>query len=618
MEQSKNQHIREFLSYYCTLESPPEYAVLISGLWGSGKTWFVQNVFAELNKSGLEYLYVSLNGIRSTEEIENEFFRQLHPILTSNGIRLIGKLSKGIIKTAFSLDVDDDGEIKKLFSSIKTAENKILVFDDIERCSVPLGDLLGYINQFVEHGSFKSILIANEEEILKQEDAESKVQAYERIKEKLIGRTFELQPEPIPALNHFISQLQSEQTKTVATDNISLIAQIYESSMYRNLRLLKHGLSDFDRLFSMLPEDIRNNKPLISNLLALFLVYAFEIRSGNIAPSELKKITSSWLSDIGLKAGQPNPNQKFKDIIKKYTEVDLHDSLFNESIWEQIFCSGLFPLAEINEALLKSKYFMSSTQPDWVRLWHYFDLSDSDFEALLKAVEGEWKSKSYNDLGVIQHVAGTLLALSEGGLYGENVSQIIEIGKEHIDDLKAKNLLPPSPRGAQLFDVRGGFGGLGFHSAEMPAFLEFREYIAKQMQAVLIESYKTEAKTLLQMLSDDPDKFRRSLIISNHEDNRFFDTPILVEIPPSQFVNAILHLPPANRSAISIMFKGRYEFENFNMKLITELDWLKQVIVLLDEEIKKLAGKLSGYTIGIYIRTPIEEAIKKLELLVFT
>ena len=38
-----NNHIREFLKYYCGLPKKPEYAVLLTGLWGSGKTWFVDD-----------------------------------------------------------------------------------------------------------------------------------------------------------------------------------------------------------------------------------------------------------------------------------------------------------------------------------------------------------------------------------------------------------------------------------------------------------------------------------------------------------------------------------------------------------------------------------------------
>ncbi|MFH1136639.1 MAG: P-loop NTPase fold protein, partial [Pseudomonadota bacterium] len=38
---SSNQHVIEFLKYYCSL-SFPQYAILIKGEWGCGKTWFIK------------------------------------------------------------------------------------------------------------------------------------------------------------------------------------------------------------------------------------------------------------------------------------------------------------------------------------------------------------------------------------------------------------------------------------------------------------------------------------------------------------------------------------------------------------------------------------------------
>ena len=46
----------------------------------------------------------------------------------------------------------------------------ILIFDDLERCSINIINLLGYINFFVEHQSYKVILIANEKELKKQKN----------------------------------------------------------------------------------------------------------------------------------------------------------------------------------------------------------------------------------------------------------------------------------------------------------------------------------------------------------------------------------------------------------------------------------------------------------------
>ena len=40
--QNSNKHIEKFLDYYLNKEQSPDYAVLITGCWGSGKTYFIR------------------------------------------------------------------------------------------------------------------------------------------------------------------------------------------------------------------------------------------------------------------------------------------------------------------------------------------------------------------------------------------------------------------------------------------------------------------------------------------------------------------------------------------------------------------------------------------------
>ncbi len=71
-------------------------------------------------------------------------------------------------------DEKDDGNASIKFLDFKpedllNTKDYILIFDDLERCSINIINLLGYINFFVEHQSYKVILIANEEELEKTE-----------------------------------------------------------------------------------------------------------------------------------------------------------------------------------------------------------------------------------------------------------------------------------------------------------------------------------------------------------------------------------------------------------------------------------------------------------------
>lgn len=159
----------------------PGYALLITGSWGAGKTH-------EITKKYLlpeSIYYVSLFGLKNTDQIHSNVFAKIHPIKD-----LLNKSSKflnggEIASGALTLNIGNilpsiaSGLIK---SEIK--KDKIIVFDDFERCSIPINDRLGAINTYVEHEECRVIVIGNDEKI--------KDEKFSEAKEKLFGITFEI------------------------------------------------------------------------------------------------------------------------------------------------------------------------------------------------------------------------------------------------------------------------------------------------------------------------------------------------------------------------------------------------------------------------------------------
>ncbi|MFB0768168.1 P-loop NTPase fold protein, partial [Aeromonas salmonicida] len=218
-----NLHIEEFLKYYYSFEQEPGYAVLLKGKWGTGKTWFIKRTLNSFSKKNGKHLYVSLYGVTSFDQIEDEFFKQLHPLLSSKSMALTGKIAKGLLKATLKIDLDHDGKSDGSVSAqapdlnlpeyLTNTSGFVIVFDDLERASMNLEALLGYINHYVEHQGYKVIIIANEEEIIAhQEKQEDFKIAYKRIKEKLIGKSFEINPDLSDALVNFISEMRTVDT----------------------------------------------------------------------------------------------------------------------------------------------------------------------------------------------------------------------------------------------------------------------------------------------------------------------------------------------------------------------------------------------------------------------
>ena len=617
-----NEHVRDFLKYYCNLPKEPQYAVLLTGLWGSGKTWFIKDFIANHLPQPERVLYLSLYGVQSFDDIESEFFRLLHPVLGSKPVRILHRLARGVLKTSINFDLDGDGKsdgsisggipTEKILERISLDPSRILVLDDLERCSIPTADLLGYVNQFIEHGGMKAILVANEAELLKH-DPSTDV-GYARIKEKLIGRTFEVIPEVTSALESFAADLPTVRAQEVARANFALVSQVYECSEYNNLRLVRHALWGFDRLTQSIDSAALLSDPLLADLMALFLSYSFEVHSGNVKASEIKKLHDSPSLYFKQSKNEPDPDQRFHDIRAKYSGLNLYTSLITDPVWEAIFSTGSIPLSDLNESLLKSKYFLNENQPNWVKFWYGMNLSDDAFANVLAQVESEWNSRQYRLLGEVVHVTGLFVRYARNGIYNKTVADVIQSAKKYIDQLLASGDIPvtqlnmrPSP-----FE-RDADAGLQFASLEDEQFKAFLEYIEERRREALNSSFPAQAASLLTLVGTDTNLFYRRIIHNNGPDNVYYRTPILHLISPTEFVERLMSAIPEDRRTVAYAIKERYRIQQFNVELLPELDWLCRVADLLRTEIETRAGKVSALSIKWLVDPYITDAISKLE-----
>ena len=195
-----NEYIVKEIENY--MNNPLKYAILLEGNWGSGKTFFIENEIKN------EKIYISLNGISNLKNLSMQLAYQLiGKKLVNKDYKVIKKVFRKEIKEE---DIDDGSEIagavgtviatfleskinisfSELVNLLKNVDlqDKLIVFDDLERCSIPLDEILGFINTLVEHNEIKVLIVANEEELNKKGN-------YEKIKEKLIYQTFKYTPD---------------------------------------------------------------------------------------------------------------------------------------------------------------------------------------------------------------------------------------------------------------------------------------------------------------------------------------------------------------------------------------------------------------------------------------
>lgn len=155
-----------------------DYAIMINGEWGSGKTYFwnnkIKNKIEGLRLNGRKYttIYMSLYGISNLEDISKKIFiettqlmdKNLRKYMEANNQTHIPEYAKNGLDMANFFGVSQNGD-KVDYSKFFSTEDKILCFDDLERANVDVIDILGYINNFVEHDHIKTIIICNEKEL---------------------------------------------------------------------------------------------------------------------------------------------------------------------------------------------------------------------------------------------------------------------------------------------------------------------------------------------------------------------------------------------------------------------------------------------------------------------
>ena len=637
-----NSHIGEYLDYYCELSHAPEFAVLLKGQWGAGKTWFINKYCEKLKANNQRYLYVSLYGMTSFSEIEETFFQQLHPILSSKGMAITGKILKGFIKGALKIDLNNDAKDDGTWSVqvpdfdlpeyLKDADKSILIFDDLERCKIDISNILGYINYFVEHKGLKVVIVANEDELLK-------VESYNAIKEKLIGKTFGVSLDLERALENFIKAVNNSIVRSFLVDNVELIENLYSAAKYENLRNLKQIVLDFERIFEFLPEKARKKKELLQDILKFLMAFSIEIKRAKFFPKDISTLKEAYISEIQKQAernvkhtfknehNQPSTvvtkenNQEensIQEVLDRYRDLDLHlDNPCPSSSWWQTFLDkGILDKQELDQSLLNSRYFQDKNTPNWVRLWYYSTLKDDEFDDLLNKVESEYANRQFVELGEVKHIFGLFLKFSDVGLYNKSKEEILNDSKLYIDDLKDNNRLDIDVKNQE--DFFGGYGGLDFQGGKFAEFKEFISYSNKVIQLSIIKKLPSAAQDLLSIMRNDVCKFCRMICLNNGQNwdsvnQKYYDIPILKYITKDEFIEKIIAMEVKDRRIVYWALKERYKYDDNNSNLIEELEWLKSVYSLLINEANSRKGKVSGYVLENETKQYLDEVIKKLE-----
>ena len=339
--------ILDELKFYCE-EPEPAGAILLTGEWGSGKTYFIEhtfekNVMSNLSPKGI-LIKVSLFGLNSKEQVDHILkqqwlmacYKEKNIVKVMDNIKPIEDITSKILDMLNTTD-NIKGKLITPLKMVSTAvksiaatdflqyinistylcgKKVILVFDDLERCNMSNLDILGIINDYCENQKFHTIIVANEEKIMQRfhenEDKSeaSKMLNYKEIKEKIIQRTIKYVPEYSDLVkdiinsinfkdgyqgflqNHESDILQSLGKKPVHAD----FSQ--DNAVSQNMRSLKCALNNFFKVYQYVNPDHKPEDKLTAGMLYSFILFEMAYKSSknqeNISDDEIQEIFPSY------------------------------------------------------------------------------------------------------------------------------------------------------------------------------------------------------------------------------------------------------------------------------------------------------------------------------------
>jgi hypothetical protein len=572
----------DYLEFYKSLIEP-SFAVLVTGEWGSGKTFQVK---AALSES--EYYYVSLFGLKSDTDVYGAVYNVMYPGKAK--IKNAGKKADKQNVTAFGFGLP----IGSIFSAIVDASikdtvdsSRIIILDDLERCELPTVAILGIVNRYVEHLKCRVVVIAHDEKLPDE---------FKAAKEKIFGQTIKVIPKIHEAFDAFAGKLKKDDRQFIQEYRADLLA-IFSESEVGSLRILRQIMDNAIRLKQHLSTEQQGNALACRGLIRLTAALDFEIKAGRLDRTDItnrkQQIENFLYAQAVRKMNKEEEADQPRIIVagSRYPTIELDEESLSDDLLIQMLIDGHYDTELIRASISRSVYFLKpSDTPPWRTFIGFDQLSDDIVQSALTAIEAQLSEGSVSEIGELLHIFALRLMMSENKIITDNFQEVVTSCKQYIDGLVELKKLPT--KSGIMDNFLHGYDGIGFWVTEQyqSEFNELFKYISSAVKRAWTQKFPELRVSLLQLVESDGEAFYKQVCHSADGTGDYVRVPILASISPKDFVDSWMRSHPKNWRFISRAIKDRSINARPESDLKDEAQWMREVVKLLEDREKTSNG----------------------------
>lgn len=339
MKNSIIEPIRTYLE-----EEQTDYCVMITGKWGSGKSFYIKNCLQRdlLDGANKKLIYIPLFGIKTIEDLYLSISIGISEGFSEKALEKVKKQSDVVKVTAdvvketcgkYIKGINFKGAVLKCINLLPQAEavksiagsiientnsfnDYCLVFDDFERSKINKIDLLGVFDVLAEQNNAKIIIVSNEERhnVYNEAGKDEDLKLYNEIKEKVIGFQIQFSYGLEGNYNDIVNTFAGQEEAVLFMRYRDDILEFFKCTESSNIRTFIFAVKRFREIHKVtkdLYEQIKTNVSIdgfLFKLLRNTICSSIAFKEKNIENCYSEGMLSQFLNLRQMVTGKKNEN----------------------------------------------------------------------------------------------------------------------------------------------------------------------------------------------------------------------------------------------------------------------------------------------------------------------